>query len=260
MSEPEEPNESISAAARALADATSALTRALGEEVQALGPQLSETIATSLGETSRGLFVVSGRLSSSARAKRGRAGRRAQQVEQTRADLLAAAATAFAEHGYEGASVGEIAALAGYTKGAVYAHFGSKEELLHALVGEIDEGGVHDPFAWLTDDGLDSDALVAEILASQQDPRTLLVVEIYLYAMRHPEGSSAVTDRYRANIDRFAERVAAVRGEQDAREVAFAALAVIDNAVLYGGTIDDPETSARAAARQVARLLEPDPR
>ncbi|GIG24751.1 TetR/AcrR family transcriptional regulator [Cellulomonas denverensis] len=260
MSEPQEPNESISAAARALADATSALTRALGEEVQALGPQLSETLASSLGETSRGLFVVSGRLSNSARAKRGRAGRRAQQVEQTRADLLAAAATAFAEHGYEGASVGEIAALAGYTKGAVYAHFGSKEELLHALVSEIDDGDERNPFAWLTGDGPNIDALTTEILASQQDPRTLLAVEVYLYAMRHPEGGSTVTDRYRANLDRFTERVTALRGERDAREVAFAALAVINNAVLYGAAVDDPEANARAAARQVARLLEPDPR
>ncbi|MEV7972778.1 helix-turn-helix domain-containing protein [Cellulomonas sp. NPDC089187] len=254
MSEPQRSQESIGAAARALADATAALTRALGDEVHSVGPQVTESIAASLREASQGLTSASDRLSGTARARRSR-GRRAERVEQTRAELLAAAASAFAERGYEGASVGEIAAQAGYTKGAVYAHFGSKEEMLHALVAELDCEDDNPVFPWFTEQGVDEDALVAEVLALRQDSRTLLVVEVYLYAMRHPEGGSAIVERYRRNLDRLTRRVAELRGPDGAREVAAAAAAVLDNAVLYGGLVDEPQISARGAARQVARLL-----
>lgn len=55
---------------------------------------------------------------------------------QTRAALLEAAARVYARRGFAGATLEEVAAEAGFTKGAVYAHFGSKENLLLALVEE----------------------------------------------------------------------------------------------------------------------------
>ena len=55
---------------------------------------------------------------------------------EAREQLLAAAAKVFAKRGYRAASVDEVAAEAGFSKGAVYWHFESKEELLHALVDE----------------------------------------------------------------------------------------------------------------------------
>lgn len=54
---------------------------------------------------------------------------RKQRQEHTRACLLEAAARVFARRGLAQASVDEVAADAGFTKGAVYANFGSKEEL-----------------------------------------------------------------------------------------------------------------------------------
>jgi AcrR family transcriptional regulator len=42
----------------------------------------------------------------------------------------------FAKRGYRAASVDEVAAQAGFSKGAVYWHFGSKEDLLHAVIDE----------------------------------------------------------------------------------------------------------------------------
>lgn len=59
---------------------------------------------------------------------------RAAKREQTRALLLDAAARVFAECGFDGASVDEVAAAAGFTKGAVYTHFGSKDELFLAML------------------------------------------------------------------------------------------------------------------------------
>jgi AcrR family transcriptional regulator len=54
---------------------------------------------------------------------------RKQRQEQTRHCLLESAARVFARRGLQQASVDEVAADAGFTKGAVYANFGSKEEL-----------------------------------------------------------------------------------------------------------------------------------
>ena len=51
----------------------------------------------------------------------------------TRGLLLRAAEQVFAQVGYEKAQVGEIAESAGFSKGALYAHFKSKEELFLAL-------------------------------------------------------------------------------------------------------------------------------
>jgi AcrR family transcriptional regulator len=58
---------------------------------------------------------------------------REERKAQTRARLLDAAARVFARRGFDGATLDEVAAEAGFTKGAVYSHFGSKEKLLLAL-------------------------------------------------------------------------------------------------------------------------------
>ncbi|MFJ5288001.1 TetR family transcriptional regulator [Streptomyces sp. NPDC088348] len=56
--------------------------------------------------------------------------------EETRARLLAAARTEFAEHGMSGARVDRIAVRAGANKERIYGHFGSKEKLFSAVVAE----------------------------------------------------------------------------------------------------------------------------
>jgi len=53
---------------------------------------------------------------------------------QTREQLLDAALEVFSRRGYYAASVDEIAAEAGYSKGAVYSNFSNKEELFLALI------------------------------------------------------------------------------------------------------------------------------
>ena len=60
---------------------------------------------------------------------------RSARKAQTRARLLEAAARVYARRGFNGATLEEVASEAGFTKGAVYAHFGSKENLLLALDG-----------------------------------------------------------------------------------------------------------------------------
>ncbi|ONI84379.1 TetR family transcriptional regulator [Actinosynnema sp. ALI-1.44] len=59
-----------------------------------------------------------------------------ERAERTRTAILDAAAAVFDRHGFVGASLSDILAEAGVTKGALYFHFTSKEELAHALVDE----------------------------------------------------------------------------------------------------------------------------
>src|SRR4051812_43161863 len=54
--------------------------------------------------------------------------------EETRGRGVQAAAAVFAEQGFEGARVAEIARQAGLSVGAIYNHYGSKAELLSAVV------------------------------------------------------------------------------------------------------------------------------
>jgi AcrR family transcriptional regulator len=57
-----------------------------------------------------------------------------ERKAETRARLLAAAAELFADQGVDAVSVDAVAEAAGRTSGAVYAHFGSKQGLLLALL------------------------------------------------------------------------------------------------------------------------------
>ncbi len=59
---------------------------------------------------------------------------RAQSKARTRQQLLDAAAKVFARKGFAGASVEEIAETAGYTVGALYSNFESKDQLLVELL------------------------------------------------------------------------------------------------------------------------------
>src|SRR3954454_25281224 len=61
---------------------------------------------------------------------------RSDRKARTRAALLDAAARVYARRGFAGATLDEVAEEAGFTKGAIYAHFGSKDDLLRALMEE----------------------------------------------------------------------------------------------------------------------------
>jgi AcrR family transcriptional regulator len=58
------------------------------------------------------------------------------ELGSSREQILEAATRVFAKHGYNGASINAIAAEAGFSKGALYWNFASKEELFFALMDE----------------------------------------------------------------------------------------------------------------------------
>ena len=126
---------------------------------------------------------------------------REEQRARTRADLLAAAATVFARHGYHGTSVDMVAEAAGYTKGAVYSNFSSKEELFLALLEDRLEDSLGS-MQQVLDESAPEDRPAAfgrrrgEI--AQWEPQWfLLEAEFELYAARNPEVRERVAARQR---------------------------------------------------------------
>ena len=61
---------------------------------------------------------------------------RRQKQEETRSSLLRSAAKLFCSRGLEGASIEDVAQEAGFTKGAFYSNFKSKEELFLVMMDE----------------------------------------------------------------------------------------------------------------------------
>jgi AcrR family transcriptional regulator len=136
---------------------------------------------------------------------------------ETRERLLRAAAAVFAERGYDGARVADIAAAAGVSNGAMYAHFGSKAEL---LVGALRTHGRQVLAEALA---ADPDKSIMDVLLSigrglihRADARGSLLVEA-LVAARRDEDVARPMRRY---IGERADWLAdLMRVAQDQREL-----------------------------------------
>jgi AcrR family transcriptional regulator len=114
---------------------------------------------------------------------------------ETRVRLLQAAAEVFAERGYEGTRVADIAAAAGVSNGALYAHFGSKAELMVAALRAHGPRLMADLFA------ADPDRSIAELLVAvgRRLPRRreacgYLIVEALVAARRDEEVARPMRD------------------------------------------------------------------
>ncbi|MET9930048.1 MULTISPECIES: ScbR family autoregulator-binding transcription factor [unclassified Streptomyces] len=136
----------------------------------------------------------------------------AQQARaiRTRRLILESAAAVFAERGYERTTIGEILVRAGVTKGALYFHFASKEDL---ALGVLDAQMLDEP---LTPQPVKLQELVDQAFLLthrlQRDPLVRASVALAL------DSGAAGVDRaapFRAWIDQVAEilTVAKVRGE-----------------------------------------------
>ncbi|HYH48656.1 MAG TPA: TetR/AcrR family transcriptional regulator [Acidimicrobiia bacterium] len=125
------------------------------------------------------------------------------------AAVLAAAGQVFAQRGYEGATMLDVAQAAGFSKAGVYHYFGSKEHLLHGLLKESLEQVVADLTA--ADPGDKTDA--AERLAALVDAyvrsfssRLRVVTPLLLRLdLLRPEWRAEVKALERQIVDRFAE-------------------------------------------------------
>ena len=145
---------------------------------------------------------------------------RSARKARTRARLLEAAASVYARRGFGGATLDEVAAEAGFTKGAVYSHFGSKENLLLALMEEhlasqiAEQIGLFDRDRSTWERPLAGSTRWMERL--EEDPsRFQLFVELWVYAQRDErlrERLGSGLQALRGMFERFAEASAADAG------------------------------------------------
>jgi AcrR family transcriptional regulator len=109
-----------------------------------------------------------------------------------REELLTAALHVFARRGYDQAGVDEIAAEAGYSKGALYWHFSGKEDLLTALLEERIDAPAREIVELLQSAHPDRDMSVEAARAfarrlREQREAVLLDREYWSLAIRDPE-------------------------------------------------------------------------
>ncbi|MDS1269438.1 helix-turn-helix domain-containing protein [Lipingzhangella sp. LS1_29] len=127
---------------------------------------------------------------------------REQQRQQNRLKLLQAAERVFAERGIQGASLDEVAAAAGLTKGAVYSNFASKEELIQQVFWYRQGTPDAAEFTKLQASGLPAEQLVQRyaqlwarsVRGGERDDFARLAVEFVSYAMRHPDARDKLLD------------------------------------------------------------------
>ncbi|NHC22908.1 TetR/AcrR family transcriptional regulator [Nocardioides sp. IC4_145] len=159
------------------------------------------------------------------------AARRRPPRDEVRRALLDAAARTFARQGIDGASLDDVAAAAGFTKGAVYSNFGSKEGLVAALVDDrvsayLDLGlaAVDDPAATLPERARAlGDRLTAA--SDEQHDWHLLFLELWQRAVRTGRTDDSFVRRHGELRAAVAEAVAA-HAEQAGAELPLPAASV----------------------------------
>lgn len=87
---------------------------------------------------------------------------RKETMKENRVKLIAAARKAFAEKGYSAASMDDLTAEVGLTRGALYHNFGDKRGLLAAVVEQIDSEMAARAQAIGTREGDEWQAILAE--------------------------------------------------------------------------------------------------
>jgi len=113
--------------------------------------------------------MPSGRGETALAASRPRRLRRHESQSLTRARLLEAASDVFAEQGFRGATIADVAERAGYTIGAVYSNFESKDALFRALMTERLEQVESDLAGAFGDEGGNLDGTVDERIEHELD-------------------------------------------------------------------------------------------
>ena len=113
------------------------------------------------------------------------------RTQETQARLLNAAEEVFVREGFESAQLDEIAATAGRSKGAVYTHFKSKEDLFLALFEHRTRSYVEGLFESLRKCTSRRQSLETfrDFYVGVVHDRTwpILTLEFKLFALRHPE-------------------------------------------------------------------------
>lgn len=180
----------------------------------------------------------------------------------TRSGLLDAAQVVFARDGFERAQLEAIAAEAGHTRGAVYAHFKNKQDLFMALLerrarlkmaqmrGQMEQRSLPERLVFVREK-------YVEFYFDSNWP--LLTLEFKLFALRNPEYGKRLRELYQllyADTSKLLfEGQHPISGRQKSRlDLAFATLRGIPSAIALESEFD-PSLAAPGVARRVLESL-----
>lgn len=196
---------------------------------------------------------------------------RKQKQAQTREALLEAALGLIAEQGLDGATIDAIAAQAGYTKGAFYANFSSKQELFLVMLeqhfaAEAERLDQHlqsdsEPVQVARETGLDF------IRRVRAEPRwQSLYFQFAVYAARDEEFRDELLARYAGLIERLEQIFKRFAGSYEFapslsfRELAEMTFFMADGFLLHqllDGSITDASYGRMVATFLTGTLAEP---
>jgi AcrR family transcriptional regulator len=200
-----------------------------------------------------------GRVSLAARSRT----RQAERTRATRRKLLDAAKRIFAQDGFEAARLEDIAAGAGYTRGAFYAHFKSKEDIFFALFEEWVRERIDSLTSALRRHSNPADKLVAlrtHYAELATDRRLVLIsMEFKQFALRHPEAHARLRSRHRRIRASFGELFSEIMGALGKTipidyPAASACLGALSQGLLLEHLLD-PKTLSDGDVRQVLGLF-----
>ena len=183
---------------------------------------------------------------------------------EVRQRLIVAAAEAFTESGYAEATVDDIALLAGFTKGAVYSNFGSKQGLFAAVLDDrssserdrllqAPEGPTNEVATFVA-------SVVAESI-TEDEQRGRLGLEFAARAARDPEARQAwgpLRRTQRQVAERAIREVTARSGLQLAIDPEVAALVLhsLTNGLSMEHLADPEQVDSAAIEQAIVSLIE----
>ncbi|WP_191621818.1 TetR/AcrR family transcriptional regulator [Microbacterium caowuchunii] len=189
--------------------------------------------------------------------------------ENTRARLMAAASEVFAESGLDGASVEAISERAGFTRGAFYSNFATKEELFAGMMQRVSEQKlerVSSRIRELEDEGAAQASpadIVMRVLDLEGEDRAgiVLMSEIRTNAMRDRRLASAYLEWQEAMVGRVTGIIAdlatryGLRLRLPAADAARMLIQNWDSAAVHAVIADlDADATLRLVAERTAML------
>lgn len=191
--------------------------------------------------------------------------RKADQGQATRGQLIAVATRLFAEHGYEDASVEQVLAESGLSRGALYYHFRSKEALFLGVLESVEADVMRRVRAAATEAARSGDQLAVFRAASlawvhlAAEPAVRRIVLLDAPAVlgwqrwRELDEEQAL-----GSVKNLLARIAeAGRLERERIDLlAHVWLAALDEIALYVAGAPDREAAMRQAEDTIDRMLE----
>lgn len=154
----------------------------------------------------------------------------------TREALLDAAEEVFVRRGVPGAAMEEIAAGAGFSRGAIYDHFGSKDELLLAVMDRFSTRRLEEYLQLAGGDDPVKAAIDAAGLFRRTFPTDLIPLELELRinALRHPGLRERLVEADRRVSEESARLLEAMLGDRAQSRIPSRDLADLGRAAVIG--------------------------